>query len=285
MLAVAASAAPPSGFLEANIGAPDEPGSVEVDADGVWTVNGAGNDFNNQFEDQLYFVYKSIRGTGSVQARLLEQASPGSQYVGVMVRESIEANAPMASLIMSTSALNWITRPEADAEADRQSDVSEEEYPKFMRVQRVGNAITGFTSADGRLWQQITAPFELPLAETSVMGIAVSSRDPGTLTTALFDNVQVLEGVISVTGAEGAATDTMALLSWQPVATAVGYNVYRGESLDQLKLVNTAGPQTDTFFFEQAAASTSLRNMRYAVGGVFKNADGTNMEGPLILVR
>jgi hypothetical protein len=285
MLAVAASAAPPSGFLEANIGAPDEPGSVEVDADGVWTVNGAGNDFNNQFEDQLYFVYKSIRGTGSVQARLLEQASPGSQYVGVMVRESIEANAPRASLIKSTSALNWITRPEADAEADRQSDVSEEEYPKFMRVQRVGNAITGFTSADGRLWQQITAPFELPLAETSVMGIAVSSRDPGTLTTALFDNVQVLEGVISVTGAEGAATDTMALLSWQPVATAVGYNVYRGESLDQLKLVNTAGPQTDTYFFEQAAAGTSLRNMRYAVGGVFKNADGTNMEGPLILVR
>ncbi len=91
--------------------------------------------------------------------------------------------------------------------------------------------------------------------------------------------------MISVSGAEGAATDTMALLSWQPVATAVGYNIYRGEALDQLKLVNTAGPQTDTSFFEQAAAGTSLRNMRYAVGGVFKNADGTNIEGPLVLAR
>ena len=98
----------------------------------------------------------------------------------------------------------------------------------------------------------------------------------------LRPDIQVLEGVISVARAEGAATDTMALLAWDPVATAVGYNVYRGATVEELKLVNTAGPLTDPFFSE---TGTGLRNMRYAVGGVFKNADGSNLEGPLVLVR
>lgn len=166
-LGVPAMAAVPNGFQEANIGDP-EPGTVEV-ADGVWTVTGYGNDFNNQPEDQLYFIYQTIRGNGSVQARLLERGS-GSQYAGVMIRTSTDANAPMAGLIMSTSALNWMVRPQADENATRTSGVSEQTYPKQMMVQRVGNTVTGYISEDGKLWRQIAGPRELPLGDTAVMG-------------------------------------------------------------------------------------------------------------------
>jgi regulation of enolase protein 1 (concanavalin A-like superfamily) len=284
VLAAPVMAAAP-GYDETNIGAPDENGSVTVDGD-KWTVLGAGNDFNGATEDQLFFVSKTIKGNGSVQARLLGPEQ-GGQYVGIMIRESTNANAPMAGLIMSTSTLAWITRPAADEPAVRQNGASTEEYPKWMRLQRVGNSITGFTSADGKLWQQIAGPITLPLAETSVMGVAVSSRSSSAIEME-FEGVQVQEGVVSVTGIEGAATDKLALISWEQIPTAVGYNVYRGPkdaTLDKLTLLNTSGPQLDTFYFDNAASDTPLRSLSYVVAPVFKGADGKTIEGPAVRAR
>jgi hypothetical protein len=285
-LAVSVSAAPPSGYLEANIGTPDVDGSTEVNGN-IWTVTGSGNDFNGQPEDQLYFVYKSIKGDGSVQARMLEAGSGGSQYVGVMARASTDANAPMAGLIMSTSALNWIVRPAADENATRQSGVSEQTYPKHMMVQRVGNTITGYITEDGKLWKQIAGPRELPLGDTAVLGLAVSSRSSD-VTTVDFDNVQVQEGVVAVGGVESAATNNMVLIVWQPISAAVGYNVYRGAkdaTFDKLTLLNATGPQADPFYFDNAASDTPLRSLSYVVAPVFKGADGKNFEGPAVRVR
>jgi hypothetical protein len=284
LLALPVWAAAPTGFQEANIGAPDTDGSVSVNGD-VWTVSGSGNDFNGATEDQLYFLYKSVKGDGSVQARMLA-AGAGSQYAGVMVRASTDANAPMAGLIMSTSALNWISRTAADDAATRQSGVSAQTYPKQMMVQRVGNAVTGFVSEDGRLWQQIAGPLTLPLGDTAVLGIAVSSRSSD-LTSVDFDKVQVQEGVVAVSGVESAATDNMVLIDWLPISAAVGYNIYRGDkgaALDKMTLLTTT-PQTDAFYFDNAASATPLRGLSYVVAPVFKGTDGKNFEGPAVRVR
>jgi hypothetical protein len=278
-------AAAPTGFQEANIGAPDTDGSVSINGD-VWTVSGSGNDFNGATEDQLYFLYSSIKGDGSIQARMLA-AGAGSQYAGVMVRGSTDANAPMAGLIMSTSALNWVSRTAADEAATRQSGVSAQTYPKQMMVQRVGNAVTGFISEDGRLWQQIAGPLTLPLGDTAVLGIAVSSRSSD-LTSIDFAKVQVQEGVVAVSGVEAAATDNMALIDWLPISAAVGYNVYRGAknaTLDQMTLLTATAPQMAPFYFDTAVSDTPLRNLSYVVAPLFKGADGKPVEGPAVRVR
>jgi hypothetical protein len=285
-LAVAVSAAPPSGYLEANIGEPDVEGSVEVNGN-VWLVTGSGNDFNGSPEDQLYFVYKNIRGDGSVQARMVDRGIGGSQYAGVMARASLDANAPMAGLIMSTSALNWIVRADVDENAVRTSGVSEQTYPKHMMVQRVGNSISGYITEDGKLWQQLVAPRQLPLGETAVLGVAVSSRSSD-VTEVEFDNVQVLEGVVAISGVESAGTNNMVLMAWQPISTAVGYNIYRGEkgaAFDKLTLLNTTGPQADPFYFDNSASATPLKDLSYVVAAVYKGADGNNFEGPAVRVR
>ncbi len=285
LVALPGWAAAPTGFQEANIGPPDTNGSVSVAGD-VWTVSGSGNQFDGNSADQLYFLYKSVKGDGSVQARMLG-AGAGSQYAGVMARASTDAGAPFAALIMSTSALNWIYRTAADDNATRQSGVSTQTYPKQMMVQRVGNAIAGYTSEDGRLWQQIAGPLTLPLGDTAVLGLAVSSRSSD-LTSVDFDSVQVQEGVVAVSGVESAATDKMALISWLPISTAVGYNVYRGPkdaSLDKMTLLTSATPQTDSFYFDTAASGTSLRDFSYVVAPVFKGADGKPFEGPAVRVR
>jgi len=284
ILAAPLMAAAPSGFQEAQIGPPDTEGTTEINGN-VWSVTGSGNDFNGATEDQLYFVYKSIKGNGSIQARLVGPES-GGQYVGIMIRESVNPNSAMAGLIMSTSTLASFVRPAADEPATRTNGASTEEYPKWMRLQRVGNSVTGFTSADGRLWQQISGPITLPFAESSVMGVAVSSRSSDTITVD-FDGVQVLEGVVSVTGIEGAATDKMALIVWDQIPTAVGYNVYRGpkgEGLDKMTLL-TATPQTDTAYLDNAASDTPLRSLSYVVAAVFAGADGKPVEGPAVRAR
>lgn len=283
-LSMPAMAAAPAGHQEANIGAPDTDGGTEVTGNS-WTVSGSGNDFNGATEDQLYFVYKTIKGNGSVRARLVGEEQP-SQYVGVMIRESLNANAPMAGLIMSTSALNWITRPAADEAATRLSGVSPEAYPKDMLVQRVGNTITGFTSDDGVFWRQIAGPITLPLAETAVIGVAVSSRGGDAITVEL-ENVQIVEGAVVVPGVEGAANEKLAFIAWDPIPTAAGYNIYRGPrgaALDKMTLLHTAAPG-DSSYLDNAASETPLRNFSYAVVGVFKAADGSTVMGPAARAR
>jgi hypothetical protein len=274
------------GFSEENIGAPDENGSVTVTGD-KWAVTGAGNNFDGATEDQLFFVYNNVRGDGSVQARLLGPEN-ADQYYGIMIRASLDANSPMAGLIESTSALNWFVRPAADEAAVRTSGAAPEKYPQYMRLQRVGNRVTGFTSQDGKLWYVITASVELPdLGDTAPMGIAVSSRRSDA-STANFDNVNVQEGVVTVYGWESAANDLAALMTWQQVPTAVGYMVYRGAKgatdLSKMTLL-TATPQTDTSYLDTTKGDVSFREMSYAVSAVYKGADGKNFEGPVVRVR
>ncbi len=99
----------------------------------------------------------------------------------------------------------------------------------------------------------------------------------------------MLEGVVSVTGIESAATDTMVLVAWDPIASAnlVGYNVYRGPKdadLAAMTLV-TATPQTANSYFDNSASTTPLRNLSYAVVPVFMGADGKAFEGPGVRAR
>jgi hypothetical protein len=275
-------------FQKADVGAPDSPGSVVDNGNGKWTVNGSGNQFDGQTEDQFYYIYKSVKGDGSVTVNLLEQAQPGNQYVGPMIRASTDANSPFAGAIMATGAVNWIYRNAADETAVRVNGPSSSfKFPRLMRVQRVGNFVQGFISDDGKLWEQLQPPVQVALGDTALMGLAVSSRNSD-LITAEVDAVKVEEGVVSVSGVESAATNNMALIAWLPISTALGYNVYRGakgSSLDKMMLLTSAAPSADPFYFDNAASDTPLRNLSYVVAPIFKGADGKPVEGPAVRVR
>jgi hypothetical protein len=284
LLALPGSAAVPMGFQEANIGPPDTNGSVVINSDGSWTVMGSGNQYDQNTADQLYYLYQSIKGDGSVQMRLIDQAS-GSQYIGPMIRASTDPGAPFAADVMSTSAVNWIHRTTADDTPVRDGgNTSKFAFPKYMMAQRVGNSLQGFESSDGKLWDPVKPPLNLALGDTALFGVAVSSRSSD-LITADIDSVRVLPGVVSVSGVEGAAADKMALITWLPISTAVGYDIYRGAqgaTLDKMTLLNTSAPVTDAFYLDTAASAASLRSLSYVVAPVFKGSDGKPFEGPAV---
>jgi hypothetical protein len=284
-LAVPVLASPPSDFQEGVVGTLDEAGTTTVSGT-KWTLEGAvGTDVAGT-EDNLYFVYKTLTGNGSVSARQLAKYEGGSPNSGVMIRASLEPNAPFSSLLFTTSTLSWKRRLEADAAIVRTDFGAEYSWPKYMRLQRTGNDVTGFVSEDGKIWRQLTTPITLPMGNTALFGLAMASRN-GSPSTVEFDSVQVQEGVVSVGGIESAATDNMVLIAWQPIASAnlVGYNIYRGAkgaTLDKMTLLTTT-PQTDTFYFDNKASDTPLRSLSYVVAPVFKGTP--NFEGPAVRAR
>jgi len=288
MAALPAGSQDLASFQKADVGGPDTPGSVTADAKGVWTVNGSGNQYQDNSADQFYFIYKAVNGDGSMQFKLLEQAQPGSQYVGPMVRATTDTGSVFAGDVMATGAVNWIYRTVTDENALRiNGDSSKFRFPKWMRVQRVGNSVQGFESDDGRLWDQVNETRDLPLEPTALIGLALSSR-ASDLITAHVSDVQVLEGIVSVTGVQSAATNNMALIAWDPISEAVGYNVYRGAkgaALDKMTLLNTAGPATDPFYFDNSASDVPLKNLSFVVAPVFNGADGKPFEGPAVRAR
>jgi hypothetical protein len=289
-LALPANAAPPAGYLEANIGAPANNGSTTVDATtGVWEISGEGNQFDGQTSDQLYFVYKLVRN-GIVTGRLVAQSSPGRQYVGVMARASLDANAAFSAGIMSTTSgvVQYIRRTEAGAVATRSTGGAVPSYANglYLLLSRVGNTVQTFTSNEGRIWVAITPALTLPLGETAAIGFAVSGRDQGVVTTARFSNVLIQEGVL-LPSAESAATKNVAFLAWEPIASATGYNIYRGAkdaTPDKLTLLKTVAAPLD-FFLDDSVTTESKRDFSYVIAGVFNGADNKPFEGPAVRVR
>jgi hypothetical protein len=290
LLAAPLMAAAPTGFLTADVGAPDTPGEVTDNGNGTWTVVGSGSDYNGQTEDQFFYVYKAVKGDGSVTVNLLEQSGPNNQYVGPMIRSTTDANAPFAGAIMATGAVNWLYRIHADDAAVRVNGPSSSfKFPRLMRVQRVGNAIQGFLSDDGKIWEPLQPPVTVDLGESALFGFSLSSRssDPNT---AEIDAVKVEEGVVSVSGIESAATNNVAFLAWQPINSPnlTGYNVYRGDkgaTLDKMALLSTVPAGPDPFYVDNSASNTPLRNLSYVVAPVFKGADGKAVDGPAVRVR
>lgn len=283
--ALPAAAQLPEGWVGKDIGAVAVPGTASVDAAGKWVVRGAGDIPNEGPDDSFYFVYRQVRGDGSIIARLLRQVheSGTAPKTGIMIRASDAPGAPYAGLIMTTSTLAWQFRDAADQDSVRQSGAASRTFPTLMRVQRSGNDVAGFVSSDGKIWRSATITRRIPMGETALFGLAVSARADD-LTTAEFDTVSVQPGMVSPSGLAACGADKAVLLTWSPLAGAVGYNVYRGAAgatADQLTKV-TAQPVTNASFTDSSADLVNGTTYTYALAAVFKGADGQLAEGPLV---
>jgi hypothetical protein len=79
------AASPPAPWLDRDIGGPGATGSTDVDANGVWTVQGSGADIWED-ADQFHFAYQPISGDASITARFLGQKGGDGDFskVGLM---------------------------------------------------------------------------------------------------------------------------------------------------------------------------------------------------------
>jgi regulation of enolase protein 1 (concanavalin A-like superfamily) len=176
----------PSPWTGADVGAPRLAGSASY-AGNAFTINGAGDDIWGE-ADQSHFVHQTLSGDGEIVVRVTDQESgtDGWAKAGVMVKQSSAAGSSYALLAVT---------PEhgATLQYDFDNDAGSVPYAPgqaWLKLQRVGDTVTGFVSNDGQVWTEVgsaTVGFE----DDVLIGMFVTSHNGSQLNTSVFDNVTV----------------------------------------------------------------------------------------------
>ncbi|MFD9946858.1 hypothetical protein ACFWYW_00355 [Nonomuraea sp. NPDC059023] len=148
-------------------------------------------------EDKFYFVHQSLRGDGSITARvngmtgrIKEPPPPGTgagpppvpglvpwAKAGVMVKDGLRRGSRYAAIMVTAG---HGVRMQHDFTEDVAGSAGG--YPRWLRLTRTGDTLTGFESADGEKWTEVGKADLGGLPDTVEIGLFAAS--PGALTMA-----------------------------------------------------------------------------------------------------
>jgi regulation of enolase protein 1 (concanavalin A-like superfamily) len=151
----------------------------------LFSVSGAGLGMVGT-TDQFAFLYQKLTGDGVVTARLLALTGAATVEAGLMVRESLAAGSRHASLLTAASGTSFRSRAAVGG------NMVSKPVPRgsWLRLERVGPALTASVSSDGSQWT-IVATQTLTMPATIYAGIVVTSRVSATLATASVSNMSL----------------------------------------------------------------------------------------------
>ena len=179
--------APPAPWVEADVGAVPIAGSTTY-TNGTFTETGSGSDIWGT-ADAFHFLYEPVTGDGSIQSRVARVTNADRwSKAGVMVRETLDPGSPHAFMLVSSAkgvALQW--RPTTGGDSLSVAG-SSSTPPRWVRLDRSGNTITGSESSDGVNWTVVSTA-TIPMAPTFYVGLAVTSHTTSTSSTATISDV------------------------------------------------------------------------------------------------
>lgn len=202
-----------SPWVSTDIGSVGVPGSAD-ETSGVFTIDGSGTDIGGT-ADAFHYVYQTLAGDGTIIARVASQTTPNFwSRSGLMMRESLDANAPHVMVAVMSQANRVQTFQRSSTNGTTTTYIGGNgSAPKWLKLERVGSTITSFRSEDGLNWTQLQS-LSTSMNGTIYVGMAVTSRNNSTVSTAIFDSVSVAGGGGGPT-ATPTATNTVT-----PTATA-----------------------------------------------------------------
>ncbi|HEY3886385.1 MAG TPA: hypothetical protein VGL62_14320, partial [Vicinamibacterales bacterium] len=183
----------PSGWTDADVGTTGAPGGAQYSS-GTFTVTGAGADVWGT-ADALNYAYTPVTGDGTIVARVASiQAVNAWTKAGVMIRGSLSPSAAYAFMLVAASADKGVPfqRRTADGASAVSTPGSQSTAPRWVKLVRSGDTISGYESADGAAWTLVgTDTFTMD--PNVLVGLAVSSHAAGTRATATFDHVSITQ--------------------------------------------------------------------------------------------
>jgi hypothetical protein len=262
-----ASAAIPPGWADQDIGTT---GGSANETGGTWTVSGDGADIWGT-SDAFHYAYVPLTGDGEIVARVVSNGTGSNTWTkgGVMIRETLTANSRHMIMALTGGDGGGMAFQgrfqQAGASSSSLHGTITASPPRWVRLKREGNTITGYHSTDGVNWVlfiggadnaggTITNPIDVTMATDVYIGLFATSHAAGEVRTYTFDNVTVGLPVIALnpSPSDGAILpDTWASLSWSPGSTAASHDVYFGESFADVNdgIGGTfRGNQTSTYF-------------------------------------
>jgi hypothetical protein len=181
----------PAGWSNADVGATGATGSSTF-SNGTFTVSGAGADVWGT-ADALQYAYRTLNGDGTIVARVVSIQNVNAWVkAGVMIRNSLSAGAAQGFQLVAASASKGVPfqRRTVDGGASASTAGSLNTAPRWVKLVRAGNLISGYESANGTTWTLVGSD-TFTMGTTVLVGLGVSSHVTGTLATATFDNVTV----------------------------------------------------------------------------------------------
>ena len=180
----------PAPWLTGDVGTTGLTGRAEYLA-GAHTVTGAGT--LGGTTDSFRYVHQTLSGDGSITARVSTLANTGSSArVGVMIRDSLANNAPMASLsVTGSGAWRWQRRTSTGGSVSTTNSSSGTAPNIWVRLTRAGNTITAARSTNGTTWTTIGSA-TIVMAANCTIGLEVASGSTTATNTSVFDNVTVV---------------------------------------------------------------------------------------------
>jgi fibronectin type 3 domain-containing protein len=230
---MAASAVLPAGWSRQDIGAVSVSGSATYGSAGGNTFFSSGAGAMGGISDACGFTYAIGSGDVSITARMIGMGGTNGK-AGIMIRESLATGAK--TFVMKRGDLGWrqtgfgarTTNDDAVAWTDGHEYITS--LPFWIRLQRVGNTITGSESRDGINWV-VVATATATMGSNCYIGFFNASGNAGLLSNATYDNVTIINGNATAPnapqGLTAAAGNTQDTLQWNAVDFASGYTLKR----------------------------------------------------------
>jgi phosphatidylserine/phosphatidylglycerophosphate/cardiolipin synthase-like enzyme len=181
----------PTGWTHGDIGATGATAAASASG-GTFSVAGAGADVWGT-ADAFHYAYRTLTGDGTIVARVatIENVNAWTK-AGVMIRNSTSPSAAQAFMLVAASPVKGVPfqRRTTDGSSSVSSPGSQSTAPRWVKLVRAGNVITGYESADGATWTTVGSD-TFGMGSTVLIGLAVSSHVTGVNATATFDNVSI----------------------------------------------------------------------------------------------
>ena len=159
-----------------------------------------------------------------------------------MIRDDLSANSANAMMLVTAGNGTGFQRRLSTGALTQLTSGPSVAAPYWVRLTRVQDLFTGYTSSDGANWSLVGSAV-IPMSGSVRIGLALTSHNDGVLATAEFDNVSVLgggqgsdtEAPTQPQNLQAAVTsDTAIDLSWDASSDntgVTGYNVYLSTDL------------------------------------------------------
>lgn len=200
-----------TGLTNQDIGTATPAGSGTY-SNGTWTVQGAGTEIWTHGADSFHFVSKPVTGDCAIIARVdsVQNTAAGAK-AGIMIRETGSADSMKAWVAIKPDQtaeffMNGWTQVRGGSNWEKGAR-NLPQMPYWLKIERLGNTISLFTSIDGTSWATIGVGEFANWGSSAQIGLAVCSMTNGTLNTSTFSNVRI-------TGADGGEAAKVPLAPW-----------------------------------------------------------------------
>lgn len=254
----------PVPWLTADIGSVAAAGSANHSS-GTFTITASGADVFD-FADEFRYVYQPFSGNVTLTVRVESLTNTNAwAKAGVMIRESLNANSSNAAMLLTPSnGFNFQYRNGAGAGSSAAGNAAGS-IPNYVRITRVGNTLTGYSSTNGTSWTQ-RGTVTIGMSSSVYVGFFATSHNDGTLTTAVFTNVSVTGGAASLEVSPASvsipSTSSSASIS---VASNVSWTVADDQSWITTSLAS--GSNNGSFLISTTANTGAARSGVVTISG------------------